>query len=302
VARRRQSEGYAVGTVSRLTGLSEHVLRAWERRHGAIRPARSARGTRRYSDTDVARLRLLAAAVEAGQPIRALAGLSDEAIAARLAATRPAAPDRLGELFALLARVDTAGLEQRLGMHLSALGVRAFLEQVALPFAREVGARWERGELRVAEEHGASAALRAVLSATLRTRGSAPGAGALLLATPAGERHELGLLSVALCAQERGVPVVYLGCDLPVDEIAEAARRVRPAVVGLGLVCLGARASAQAVRELADALPGGVELWIGGAGAASLRELPPGVRRLLDLDALDARLALLAERPRAARP
>jgi hypothetical protein len=244
----------------------------------------------------VARLRLLAAAVESGQPIRELAALSDEELAARVARARPREPDRTAELFALLARMDTGALEQRLGMHLSALGARAFLEHVALPLAREVGARWERGELSVAEEHAATATLRAVLAGALRSRSPA-GAGALVLATAAGERHELGLLAVALCAQERGVRVVYLGCDLPAEEIARAARRARAQVVGLGLVCLEPAEAARAARELARALPEGVELWLGGAGAEALRSLPPGSRRILDLDTLDTRLALLGERP-----
>jgi DNA-binding transcriptional MerR regulator/methylmalonyl-CoA mutase cobalamin-binding subunit len=297
---RRQGGGYAVGAVSRLTGLSEHVLRAWERRHRAIQPQRSPGGTRRYSDADIARLRLLAAAVDSGETIGELAALSDEAIARRLASARPAEPDRLSELFALLARMDTPGLEQRLGVHLSALGARGFLEHVGLPFAREVGARWERGELSVAEEHAATAALRAVLAGALRSRPPA-GAAALVFATPAGERHELGLLAVACCAQEHGVRVVYLGCDLPVTEIASAARRAKARVVGLGLVCVAGADAARAVRELRRALPERVDLWLGGAAAKGLRNLPSGTERIADLDALDLRLTLLAGQPAPAR-
>jgi DNA-binding transcriptional MerR regulator len=60
---------YSLGAVARLTGLSPHVLRAWERRYGAVRPLRTPGGTRLYRESDVARLRQLRAAVQAGHSI-----------------------------------------------------------------------------------------------------------------------------------------------------------------------------------------------------------------------------------------
>src|SRR5215210_444129 len=68
---------YRIGTVTRLTGLSADVVRVWERRYGAIRPARSAAGTRLYSDADVSRLRRLRQAVEKGHNISQAARLSE---------------------------------------------------------------------------------------------------------------------------------------------------------------------------------------------------------------------------------
>jgi DNA-binding transcriptional MerR regulator len=70
--------------VAQLTGLDEHTIRAWERRHQAVSPARSAGGTRLYDDADVARLRLLRALTECGDPIGRVAGLSDDELQARL--------------------------------------------------------------------------------------------------------------------------------------------------------------------------------------------------------------------------
>lgn len=298
--RRALSPSYSVGAVVRLTGLSEHVLRAWERRHGAIVPDRSAGGTRRYSAEDVARLRLLAAAVADGVPIRELAGLSDEELAAR--AARPAAPrgPRLAPLFAALERLEVGELERQLGLQLSALGVRPFLDVIAVPFLHELGARWQRGELTPFSEHAASAALRGVLARAQRVVIDRDASG-LVLATPAGELHELGILIAALCAQERGARVVYLGCDLPADEIARAALDARARAVGLGIVALDPTLAGREVRALRRRLPETIELWLGGAGAARLASQPEGTCRVPDLAALDTRLALLAE-PLRRRP
>ena len=286
-----------MGAVVRLTGLSEHVLRAWERRHEAIVPTRTAGGTRRYSADDVARLRLLATAVAAGHPIRVLVGLTNSELASRAAPLQAPSHNRLDEIFVAVARLDVAALEHQRGLHLSALGLRPFLETVAVPLLRELGSRWERGKLRPNEEHAASAALRGVLARAQRVVGSA-GRSRLVLATPAGEVHELGILMVSLCAQEHGVHPVYLGCDLPAEEIADAALRVRARAVGLGLVSLDETAAAREVRALRRRLPRTIEIWLGGAGSGRLVRQPAGTCTVLDLTALETRLVLLREAAR----
>lgn len=301
MARRPPVQSYSVAAVVRMTGLSEHVLRAWERRHEAIVPARTAGGTRRYSAEDVARLRLLAAAVANGVPIRELAPLSDAELAARGARSGPPKGPRLFGLFAALEELEVESLERQLGLQLAALGVRAFLDGVAVPFLHEIGARWERGELAPFAEHAASSALRSVLARAMRVRNSDDENG-LVLATPPGELHELGILMAALSAQEHRVRVVYLGCDLGADEIAEAARRARAQAVGLGIVALEPALAGREVRALRRRLPAETELWLGGGGAGRLASTPEGATLVPDLAALDTRLALLAEPGRRSRP
>ena len=70
----------AIGAVSRLLGVSTHALRKWETRYGAISPARSEGGDRRYSQEDVDRLVRLATLVAQGHAIGTIASLSDEAL------------------------------------------------------------------------------------------------------------------------------------------------------------------------------------------------------------------------------
>ena len=45
---------YQIGTVSSLTGIDAHTIRAWERRYGAIKPARSEAGGRLYDEKNKA--------------------------------------------------------------------------------------------------------------------------------------------------------------------------------------------------------------------------------------------------------
>ncbi len=69
---------YGIGTVSRLTGISVHTIRVWERRYGAVVAGRTPKGTRRYTPEDVERLTLLKRLVDQGRPISTVAPLTDK--------------------------------------------------------------------------------------------------------------------------------------------------------------------------------------------------------------------------------
>jgi len=290
---RQEEATYALGAVSRLTGLSPHVLRAWERRYGAVQPLRTAGGTRRFRESDVARLRLLAAAVAAGHPIGAIAGLSDAELRRRAAPTPEDASVPLRPLLAAIERLDVEEVERALGLHLAALGPRRFATEVAAPLLREVGAAWAAGRMGIASEHMASAIVRNLLGGALRRRASSGDAGPVVFATPAGERHELGALIGAVIAAEAGGNIAWLGSDLPVSEIANAARQLGARAVALGLVTIEEAEGERTLRELRAQLSAECELWVGGPGTDQL-DLPPGSEHLADLETLERKIALLS--------
>lgn len=78
------SQGYRIGAVARLTGVSPDTLRVWERRYQVITPQRSPSGTRLYSQQDVTRLQLIKQLVDAGQAISTVAALSLEQLLGRV--------------------------------------------------------------------------------------------------------------------------------------------------------------------------------------------------------------------------
>ena len=80
-----QPRTYQIGTVSSLTGIDAHTIRAWERRYGAIKPMRSESGRRQYSDQTVERLQLLKGLVDCREAISSIAHLPDEELRRRIA-------------------------------------------------------------------------------------------------------------------------------------------------------------------------------------------------------------------------
>ncbi len=291
---------FPLRVASRLTGLSPELLRAWERRYGIVEPVRTPGGTRRYSAEDVERLQLAKAAVDAGHRIGQLAGLSAEELRAR---ATPAMPEERAELQPILAefeRMDAAAAGRLLSQRLLALGPVAFARQVALPLSREIGDRWAAQQLSVSVEHLATGVLRSMLGAALQPTAVSELGPRIVFATPSGESHEIGLQAAALTALGAGACPVYLGADLPVDDIAASTRSVGAPAVAMSLVAIAPSRAAKAVEELLDALPANVHLWLGGAAAQGACPADDDrVRVIEDLEAFESQVMLLCAEPRA---
>lgn len=291
--------------VARMTGLTPDVIRAWEKRYGVVRPVRGPRGARLYTDADIAHLRLLGRAVRSGRAIGDVARMPKAALARLAPAVEPAVTgDGLEGVFAALARFDAPALDRALGDALMALGLREFAGRVVRPLLETVGARSMAGELSYADEHLVSATLRNLLAGVMRTRGSGA-RPSVLMATPAGERHEFGLLLASLQLLEAGLGVCYLGADLPAEQIATAAARAGVHAVGIGVVDGTNRQRAVTeLRSVARAVPAGVEMWVGGRDARQVRQEArlPRVVLLDDVAELEReahRLAAVATRREA---
>lgn len=268
---------YSVKAVAELTGLTPETLRAWERRHGIVAPGRDASGRRAYDRADVERLGRLKRLTDRGHAIRHLAQL-DDARLAEMDRAPPARPPTVpavasGELDGLRLRLSAAAHEYRaddfdrtLGIALATVPTARLLKEVLAPLLREVGEAWEHGTLDIAQERLVTSALKTRMLALVNQR-ERRGDARLLLATLSGERHELGLLLVALLALSLGTPFHYLGADLPAVEIARLAERLEVDVVALSVVVPDPRAGAS-LRELRALLGPSVQLWLGGASAA----------------------------------
>ena len=275
-ARRRPTPlQYPIRVVARMSGISIDTLRAWERRYGAVTPSRDDRG-RLYSDADVARLQKLGELVKRGHVIGTIAALDDRELERLLAGEDrhrnsqavPVDAADLTPLTSALDRYDLDTIEGALNRYAAVLSPRALVFAVIVPLLQEIGRRWEAGRLRPAQEHLVSSIVRSVLGGLLRASARPNASPKIVFATPAGERHELGLLSAALLAAAAGYGVVYLGQDLPAAEITEAAAAAGSRIVLVSLTTPGAVTRAE-LRRLAD-LPRGTELWVGGPAAEAL--------------------------------
>lgn len=275
---------FPVRLVVQRTGLSADVLRAWERRYGAVLPHRTAGGQRVYSTSDIERLTLLARLVDGGHAIGQIARATDDELQSiverdsRISAPLPSAPSvatASGDSLIAAAldatdRMDADGLERLLRGAALRMGCDDMIEQVLAPLLFTIGSLWHQGVLRPAQEHVATAVIRGTLSWLMELTTPPANAPCIVVGTPAGQMHELGAMIAAAVIASQGARVLYLGADLPAAEIADAATRSRAVAVALSVMYPtdDARLPLE-IAELRAALPPHVQIIAGGAAASA---------------------------------
>lgn len=266
-----------IGELSRRTGVRAETIRAWERRYGLISPARSDGGFRLYSPAHEQRIRAMRGLIADGLAPAEAARQVRSAPTPGPAEAPPRAPDGEAErLRVALEAYDEDAANAVLDRTLSGFSLDVFTGGVVLPAMSTIGRRWVQGEVSVAQEHFASSVVRGRLLALARSWGSGIGPLAIL-ACPPGELHDIGLITFGLSLRNRGWRITYLGPDTPLDTLAEAVRRLRPAAVVMSSVVPECLTSAQeGLRRLGTLAP----VWIGGSGASEEVADRAGVRFL----------------------
>ena len=289
---------YPIRTVSNLTGVNAVTLRAWERRHGLIRPKRTPKGHRLYSREDIERIQRTVELLERGLAISQIAPLLDPA--QTLPADRQAqdgddiwARYRVRMLAAVEA-FDEGALDGAYHDALSLYPADLVNSRLIKPLLIQLGERWNTRPAGIAEEHFFSVYVRNKVGARiqhLNSRGKGP---RLLLACLPGEYHEIGLLLFALAAVSHGYRTLTLGANLPLEQIPAVLAHQPCAAVVLSsssrLVKKGLFASA--LPDLLAAVT--VPVLVGGsqselarreieaAGAIVAGEAHPRALRILD--------------------
>ena len=255
-----------IGELTKRTGVSPELLRAWEQRYGLLQPTRTPGGFRLYSAADEARVQRMQSLVAGGLAAAQAAHLvlsGGEPEPRTVPGSATTLEEAAGNLSAALDRLDEQAANSALDRLFSAYTVETVLQEVVLPYLHRLGERWEAGEVSVAQEHFASNLLRGRILGLAQGWGQGQGPFAVLACVP-GEHHELGLLAFGVALRRRGWRITYLGTNSPISAVADIARSLAPAVV----VLLSINPDnfldpAREIKELANQVP----VMIAGTGA-----------------------------------
>jgi DNA-binding transcriptional MerR regulator/methylmalonyl-CoA mutase cobalamin-binding subunit len=264
---------FRIQAAAELSGVAAATLRAWERRYGVPAPRRTASAYRLYTADDVAQVRRMRDLVEEGV---------SPAEAARVVLGSPAAvsaDERVpidglelahDRILAATQRWDGPAIDRELMRLSMMLDAHTMFERVVAPVLVEVGARWERGEMSIAQEHLVCERLELPVRASLRTLERSDGPLVLLACVDA-EQHVLGLLGAALRFASSGARTVVLGAMTPPSAIADAVRSMAPRLVGLSLAQPLPPATARALFRAYGKACGSTPWVVGGAATAELQ-------------------------------
>lgn len=275
-----------IGAVERETGLQKDTLRVWERRYGFPKPARDDAGERLYTLEDVNRLRLIRRLMDQGWRPGKLLTLSESALQGMLDSEnggREVEPAS-GEMLTAIRAHDVETLRRLFQQALLDKGLQGLVTDVIAPLNVHIGEAWLRGDLGVPDEHfyteQTQTFLRGALAAYLRP-GKPP---RILLTTLPQEEHALGLLMAETLFASEGAQCCSLGPRMPLADIRSSAITAGADVVALSFsAAFPARQALAGVRSLREALPAGIDIWVGGAGARDRLRSSEGVRVIRDI-------------------
>ena len=258
---------YPIRFVSLRTGLSVHVLRAWENRYAAVRPLRNASGQWRYSTEQLLRLELLATARAAGHSIGSIAMLPLAEL--KELSSKQTGISTVDKAVSYLALLDAVLLDQELQRALKAFGRLDFIDGFVFPFVSGVKLAIADGRLAQVHLSFAQARLRDLLALVDASGKRSENAPNLVIGSPAGFEHEPGQLGSAIHATSAGWRPVRFSPGTPAEELAFAAVSMKAKAV-VYCILLTAKAAGAMVQAVAEAIlvrrltPAFIPVFFGG--------------------------------------
>ena len=291
---------HSINIAAKRSGLTTHVIRVWEKRYGAVAPVRTDTNRRQYSDAEIDRLLLLKRATDAGHKISQIAPVSTENLAVLVAKDEVLPAEQIGDprlsgqddtergrplienCLEAIKALNSNKLEETLTQAALLLGHQGMICHVVSPLTLQIGLLWREGSITAAHEHFASAIIRVFLTNISKPFAIPETAPRIIVATPAGQLHELGAIIAAATGASAGWRVTYLGTNLPAAEISGACIQNQAQAVALSIVFPEDDPDlAEELQRLRTFLPQEVDIITGGRAAPAYRQT---------LDKIDARI------------
>ncbi len=274
----------SLAATEQASGLPREVLRKWEQRYGFPRPERDARGQRRYLPADVQRLQLIKRLLNQGLRPGKLVPLSTSDLQALLAQPllacaspqlAQALDESVAELLACVApAAEALALRPFLERTVKAAGLTLFVTSYMPAFNQAIGVAWADGRLGVYAEHHYTETVRQLVLMALSVLPASQARPRVLLTTPPGELHGLGLLGLQAALMLQGAHCISLGTQTPVSDVVQAVHEL-----GVGVVAVSACGSMlpDSLRlylvDLRCSLPPECLIWAGGPGCATVSDV-----------------------------
>jgi DNA-binding transcriptional MerR regulator len=218
---------YSIKDIERLSGIKAHTLRIWEKRYGIIEPQRTEANRRCYSNDELRKVLNIAILNNYGLKISQIAELSEQEMHERIIkiSHRDDCDEvQVENLIAAMVNFDHDQFHKTITHCTGHYGFEESLKKIIYPFYLRVGALWQAGTIKPAEEHFISHLIRQKMIATIdqlpETKHPKP--KTFLFFLPEDEYHELGLLFYDYLVQKAGHKSIYLGQSIPIQDAATA--------------------------------------------------------------------------------
>lgn len=260
---------FTIKDLENLSGIKAHTIRIWEQRYHFLKPQRTSTNIRYYSNDELKAVLNIALLNKYGYKISHIDRMPPEEISSRiLSLTDPRAVQErnINELVQLMVDLEIERFEQTISSYMAGRGVERTINQVIFPFLEKIGILWQTGHVNPAQEHLVTNAIRQKLISAIETiNTSLQQNRTYLLFLPEGEHHELGLLYMYYVLKSRGIRVIYLGANVPVNDVAFVVSVKQPDVAFVHLTSTAANFNFEKFLQQASIKMPATKLVISGS-------------------------------------
>ncbi len=226
---------YQITELEQLTGIKAHTIRIWEKRYNLIEPDRTSTNYRRYSDDQVKKLLNVSTLLSNGFKISKIAAFSEKEFHLKISESKAfkngdvICTTFINDLLSTMIDFDEQAFEKAYSAVINRFGLFEAMLNVLYPLLNQIGLLWSINNVSPAQEHFASCLIkRKIMSATdglpfAKTRKKK----FLLLLVP-GEMHDISLLFANYIIRSKGHETIYLGQDVPYENIAVILKKTEP--------------------------------------------------------------------------
>lgn len=223
---------FTIKDLENLSGIKAHTIRIWEQRYQFLKPSRTETNIRYYSCDELKKLLNIALLNKYGFKISHIDKMRDEELREKIMSL--SGPEALQEriindLIQSMIDLDMDKLEETLDRYINTKGVERAITQIIFPFLEKIGVLWLTNHINPAQEHLVTNIIRQKLIVGIeQVRSSLKVDKSVLLFLPEGEHHEIGLLFVCYLLRSRGVHVIYLGANVPLNDVEYVVKLKKP--------------------------------------------------------------------------
>ncbi len=224
---------YSIKDLEQLSGIKAHTLRIWEQRYNIIQPKRTDTNIRTYNDQDLKLVLNISLLKDHGYKISEISKLTVEEMyqeVIKISDRQLNYPDQIHALTISMIDLDEERFEKIISTNILQFGFENTMINVIYPFLSRIGTLWVTGSVGPAQEHFITNLIRQKLIVAIDGQVSKqrPNGKTYLLFLPEGELHEISLLFANYIIRARYNKVVYLGQNLPFNELIFAYNVHKP--------------------------------------------------------------------------
>lgn len=221
---------FSVKDLENLSGIKAHTIRIWEKRYGIFSPDRDTNNIRSYNSNDLKKILNIAFLNNFGYKISKIAQLSEVEI---IQLVQKIYSDKTDSSYAIsnfklaMFNFDTKLFHTTYDKLLETKDFEVIFYEVFIPLLDEIGFLWQTETLTPIHEHFISSLIRQKLFSEIehvQRSVSFSSDEMYVLFLPMGEIHELGIIFVNYLLLKRGKQVIYLGENVPVEDLNEVMR------------------------------------------------------------------------------